>query len=91
MSIRRASHPRSPGGSAVWVLAAFLFHYSSLAALIALAAAPLLMLALADQQRAIAAGLLSVLAVIQHRENIRRLISGREPKIGEGKPPSPRR
>lgn len=68
--------------AAIWVAAAALFRYSSLAALIALATAPLLMLALADASRAIAAGLLAVVAFARHHQNIRRLIEGSEPKIG---------
>lgn len=68
--------------AATWLLAAFAFRYSSLAALISLAAAPLLMLAMADVRRAGAAALLTILAFVRHHANIRRLLSGQEPKIG---------
>jgi glycerol-3-phosphate acyltransferase PlsY len=67
---------------AIWIAAAVLFRYSSLAALIALAAAPLLMLTVADRPRALTAGLLTVLAFVRHHQNIRRLLNGNEPKIG---------
>jgi glycerol-3-phosphate acyltransferase PlsY len=67
---------------AVWLASAALWRYSSLAALTALAAAPLLMLAFADGKRALVALGLAVLGFVRHRENIARLIAGREPKIG---------
>jgi acyl phosphate:glycerol-3-phosphate acyltransferase len=67
---------------AIWLGCAFAFRYSSLAALMALAAAPALMLWLADIPRAVLATLLSLLGFARHRANIRRLLRGREPKIG---------
>jgi glycerol-3-phosphate acyltransferase PlsY len=66
----------------VWLVTAALFRYSSLAALTALTAAPLLMVWRADTAGAIAAALLAVLAFVRHRDNIRRLLTGQEPKIG---------
>lgn len=68
---------------ALWIASALIFRISSLAALIALTASPLLMLALADAPRAVLAGLLAALAIVRHRTNIRRLVSGTEPKIGQ--------
>lgn len=67
---------------AVWLLTAAVFRYSSLAALAALAAAPLLMLLLVDAEHALAAAGLAVLGFARHHTNIRRLIKGEEPKIG---------
>jgi len=72
---------------ALWLAVAGLFRYSSLAALVALAAAPLLMVVQADGPRAVAAGLLAALAVLRHHANIRRLLKGTEPKIGSRRTP----
>ncbi len=74
--------PAGLAACAVWLLTALIFRYSSLAALVALASAPFLMLLLADGQRAIAAALLAVLGIVRHHANIRRLVAGEEPKIG---------
>jgi acyl phosphate:glycerol-3-phosphate acyltransferase len=68
--------------SAIWLGCAFAFRYSSLAALTALAAAPALMLWLADIPRAVLAAFLSLLGFARHYANIRRLLRGEEPKIG---------
>ena len=67
---------------AVWLASAFAFRYSSLAAITALAAAPLLMLWLADVPRAVLTSLLSLIGLARHHDNIRRLLRGQEPKIG---------
>ena len=67
---------------AVWLASALAFRYSSLAALMALAVAPLLMLWLADARRAVLAALLALLGFARHRANIRRLSRGEEAKIG---------
>jgi glycerol-3-phosphate acyltransferase PlsY len=67
-----------------WLGAAVLWRTSSLAALIAAAAAPVY---LAFWNQYLFAGvvlLLSALIFATHRENIRRLLKGQEPKIGEG-------
>jgi len=68
-----------------WLMAAFLFRYSSLSALIALAASPLYAWLLGKPDVAILAALLAVLAFIRHHENIARLLKGEEPKIGQKK------
>jgi acyl phosphate:glycerol-3-phosphate acyltransferase len=67
---------------AIWLGSAIAFRYSSLAALMALAAAPALMLWLADIPRAVLATLLALLGFVRHQANIRRLLRGEEPKIG---------
>lgn len=67
---------------ATWLLAAALFRYSSLSALIALAASPLFMWWLADPQRTEFAIAMTVLVWLRHRKNIRRLLRGEETKIG---------
>ncbi len=69
---------------AVWLGTAALFRYSSLAALIAFAASPPIMWHLADTQRMEFAGALAVLIWLRHAGNIRRLMTGSEPRIGGG-------
>ena len=68
-----------------WLAVAALFRYSSLAALVALAAAPLYAHWLADPALVYAAGLLAVLAWARHHQNIARLLKGEETKIGQKK------
>ena len=65
-----------------WIATAALTRISSLAALIAIAAAPVYAYALADPQRAELALFIAVLVWLRHRENIRRLVKGQEPRIG---------
>ena len=67
-----------------WALVAALFRISSLAALVALALTPLSAWLIdpgRPQLAATAAGL-AVLGFIRHHANIRRLLSGTEPRIG---------
>jgi glycerol-3-phosphate acyltransferase PlsY len=71
----------------VWLATALVFRISSLAALVALAAAPLAMFWLADVNRTVIAALLALLAFARHYANIRRLLKGEEPKIGGGDKP----
>ncbi|KRE13385.1 glycerol-3-phosphate acyltransferase [Bosea sp. Root483D1] len=70
--------------AAVWLSIAYLTKYSSLSALIASLLTPLLLwFWVRDAQ---AAGLMAILALLlwfMHRENIARLFSGREGKIGQ--------
>jgi glycerol-3-phosphate acyltransferase PlsY len=69
---------------AVWLLVALLFRYSSLAALIAVAAAPVAAWFLANHQTAGLALFLAVVVWQRHHENIRRLLAGGESKIRLG-------
>lgn len=73
----------------IWLAVAFLFRYSSLAALVALAASPALMLWFAGPNAAIVAALLAVLGILRHHANIRRLWRGEEPRIGGGQGGAP--
>ena len=70
----------------LWLLVAAVFRYSSLAALVAVAAAPLLSwFLLADLQMVQLTGALALLVWLRHHENIRRLATGQEPRIGRKK------
>jgi glycerol-3-phosphate acyltransferase PlsY len=63
---------------ATWLVVAALTRYSSLAALLAIGAAPLYALYFAEL-----GVLLAVLIILRHHANIRRLVTGREPRIGQ--------
>jgi len=68
-----------------WLAVAGLFRFSSLAALVAAASAPL-WLALFGRPDAIwLAVALALLVFVRHHANIRRLLAGTEPRIGKGK------
>ncbi len=69
---------------AVWLLVALLFRYSSLATLIAAAAAPVAAWFLANHQTAGLALFLAVVVWQRHHENIGRLLKGRESRISLG-------
>ena len=71
---------------ATWLVVAGATRYSSLAALVAAAASPFYAAYLADMQRAELAAFCLVLILVRHHENIRRLVTGREPRIGAKKP-----
>jgi glycerol-3-phosphate acyltransferase PlsY len=68
-----------------WLVVAALFRYSSLSALIAVAAAPFSALWLGTVPQVWLAAFAAVLVWIRHHENIRRLLKGEEPKIGRKK------
>ena len=70
--------------AAIWLSLAYLFRYSSLAALVASFLTPLLLWFWVGMPKAalVMAGL-TVLLWIMHRENIARLLAGREGKIGQ--------
>lgn len=75
-----------------WLAVAALFRYSSLAALLAVGGSVLYAWAfahfpvagryLADPQRMELALFIAVLVIIRHHANIRRLLTGKEPRIG---------
>lgn len=68
-----------------WLATAAIFRYSSLAALVALSAAPVYMALLSDLPDTLLAALLAAFSVVRHHANIRRMIGGREPRIGSKK------
>lgn len=68
----------------VWLLIAAVFRYSSLAALVAAAASPLLVWLLDGRRGFVALAIvLSGFILIRHRENMRRLLAGEERRIGQ--------
>jgi acyl phosphate:glycerol-3-phosphate acyltransferase len=72
-------------GCATWLLVAAVFRYSSLAALCTAALAPIVAWFIATRQLAAVALLIAALVWLRHHQNIRRLLSGQEPKIGRRK------
>ena len=65
-----------------WIAMAIIFRYSSLAALIALAIAPLFALLLGMNNPALMFTALAILGWVRHWTNIGRLLKGEEPQIG---------
>ena len=74
--------PMALAFGAIWLATAALFRYSSLSALIASAAMPVILLAAGDHPVAALFLLLTALLWIMHRANIARLMAGTEGKIG---------
>jgi glycerol-3-phosphate acyltransferase PlsY len=70
---------------ATWLAVAFLFRYSSLAALLAFALSPVVAWILGAHLLAAIALFLAALVWLRHHQNIRRLLKGEEPKIGKRK------
>lgn len=70
---------------ATWLVVATLFRYSSLAALAALALAPVYAWYLADPQRMQLALFIAFLVWLRHKTNIVRLLRGQESRIKFGK------
>ena len=70
------------GFCAVWLLVAVLTRYSSLSALVAAVIIPVGLFALGDHPTALLAAILSAILIYKHRDNIRRLAAGEEPRIG---------
>ena len=68
----------------VWVLMAYIFRYSSLAAITAVAAMPVVLALFgASTPKIIIGVLLALLIVFKHSANIRKLIAGTESRIGD--------
>lgn len=66
-----------------WVITAAIFRISSLSALVAASISAAISLYLQEKNLAILALLLCILIFIKHKDNIKRIISGNEPKIGK--------
>ena len=80
-----ASWPIGAAACAVWLLVAATARFSSLAALAAFATAPLAALIIENFGVVKLAFTIAVLVFVRHQANIRRLLSGTEPRIGRGK------
>lgn len=81
-----AAWPVGMAAGATWIVMALLFRISSLAALTAVALAPIYVFLL-DRPYPIAvmALFMALLIYIRHKDNIGRLLKGEEPKIGDKK------
>lgn len=89
------SWPAGLAAALTWLLTALIFRFSSLAALVSAALAPLYLHFLSfaplgetyygDMQRIELAIFMAVLIFIRHRDNIARLLRGAEPRIGAAK------
>ncbi len=80
-----ASWPVGLFACVVWLIVARVVRMSSLATLAAFAAAPVLALVLHDFSVVKLAFTIAVLVFVRHQANIRRLIAGTEPRIGQTK------
>ncbi len=69
----------------IWLIIAVAFRYSSLAALVASVGAAVYPLLIGDRGLALIMLFMVALIFYKHEANIRRLVSGQEPKIGEKK------
>ena len=71
----------------IWLAVAAVFRYSSLAAMITFISAPILAMIVIDQQHAEFFGIVAILVVLRHHQNILRLVRGEEGKISFSKSP----
>jgi glycerol-3-phosphate acyltransferase PlsY len=78
-----AAWPVGLAAGAVWLIVAKLLRISSLAGLISFALAPLFAWALADSGVVKLSLAIAVLVYARHHANIRRLLAGTEPRIGQ--------
>ena len=77
--------------AATWIGAALVWRISSLSALIAIALSSAYFLLRHQESYALLALILSVLIYVMHRDNIRRLVRGEEPRIGAKSRSGPRK
>lgn len=70
---------------AAWLITAFAFKISSLAALVALAVAPVVTFFIYGPAPAMMCAAITLLVWVRHTANIKRLLKGEEPKIGNKK------
>ena len=81
-----AAWPVGLAAGATWLIVALVFRISSLAALVAVALAPLVVLGLGlPHAIALLSLFMALLVFIRHEPNIRRLLRGEEPRIGGAK------
>jgi len=74
----------------VWMLVAWRFRYSSLAALVAIGMAPFGAYTIGARNLVWPLTVMALLVFWKHGANIKRLLDGTEPKIGQGKDAAPR-
>ena len=77
--------PSGVFAGATWLAMAYIAKYSSLSALTAAAAAPFILFAMGKPLFAIAGAVMAGLIFVRHKDNIKRLIAGAEPKIADKK------
>nr|WP_210333527.1 glycerol-3-phosphate 1-O-acyltransferase PlsY [Rhizobium sp. ARZ01] len=69
--------------AAIWLAVAYLTRYSSLSALVATAASPVVLWILGNEKVALLFAVLTLITWWKHRTNIARLMSGTESRIGD--------
>jgi glycerol-3-phosphate acyltransferase PlsY len=69
--------------AAIWLVVAFLTRISSLSALVAMLVIPLAFWIVGPEKTALLVTILSVISWWKHKENIKRLLQGKESKIGQ--------
>ncbi|HKP10037.1 MAG TPA: glycerol-3-phosphate 1-O-acyltransferase PlsY [Gaiella sp.] len=75
------------GCAAIWIIAFALTRYASLASMLAAAALPVLCLAFGASWPVVAFTAIAAVGVLAlHRQNVRRLLSGTEPRFARGAP-----
>ena len=67
----------------VWIGLAYVFRYSSLAALVATLVIPVVLWILGPEKAAVVMALMTLITWIKHHANISRLLAGTESKIGQ--------
>jgi glycerol-3-phosphate acyltransferase PlsY len=77
--------PLAIGAAALWLFTALVFHYSSLAALVAAVVSAIVAAFILEPARAGLIAGIALLIILRHHENIRRLLDGSEGRISFGK------
>jgi acyl phosphate:glycerol-3-phosphate acyltransferase len=83
--IAALSWPVALIAAATWLAVAVVTRISSLSALVAAATTPIYMAIFDKWQYAVGTAILAALIFVTHRENIRQLLAGQEPRIGASK------
>jgi acyl phosphate:glycerol-3-phosphate acyltransferase len=80
--------PAGIGFALIWIAMAAAFRFSSLSALTASLATPIVLFIMGQHQMAEMFGLLTLMLWLKHHENIKRLLTGQETKIGHKAEPA---